>query len=94
MFTDSLANIQRKRAEYARDVEFMREMASDDLIDDITAKTEQLYLKESVIDDEEIELIMEKITGEDDMSEKEIQRIMEATEDMTFDEMVGVAVYE
>ena len=46
MFTDGLNHIQRKRAEFARDVEYIREMAADDVVDDITARAESLYLKE------------------------------------------------
>ena len=94
MFTDGLNHIQRKRAEFARDVEYIREMAADDVVDDITARAEGLYLKESVVDDDEIKAIMGKITDVDDFSEAEVQRIMEATEDLSFDEMVGAVVYE
>ena len=75
MLTGILESVKRDRAKSARNIEYLREMAREDVVDDRTEVAESQYVKETI---------------EDYKEAAEIQRIMEATDDITFDEMIGI----
>jgi hypothetical protein len=93
MLNSILDNIKLERAKFARDVEYLTEMAIEDEVDDILEAAEEEVLGTLETSDMLLEAAAEldKISDEDtEFSNAEIQRIMEATEDMTFDEMIDL----
>lgn len=94
MLANILSDIREENAQFARDVEYLKETSSDDIIDERLERAE-----ESVLDDiesyEELEIAKENVDHlsdiEDTMEESaEIEKILNATEDLTFEEMVGI----
>lgn len=92
MLVGAMDSIRRDRAKFARDVEYVKETAKDDLVDHRLEVAESQYFSETVEELEEAANWADRISIEDEaaISEKEITRIMEATEDLTFDEMAGL----
>ena len=69
----------------------LREMAREDVVDDRTEVAESQYVKETIEDYKEAAEIIDQLSSDDSKEEAaEIQRIMEATDDITFDEMIGI----
>jgi len=96
MLNNILDDIKLERAKFARDVEYLTEEALQDEIDDSLELAEESVLGYVETSDELLEAndYLESMSVDDEESSKEeIQRIMEATSDMTFDEMVDVESY-
>lgn len=92
MITDILTSIQRDRANYVRDLAYLKEMAMEDEIADRMDKVESRYVKETSEDYEQaLKVINEMASDYPEEDEAEIRRLMEATEDMTFEEMIGLS---
>lgn len=92
MLTGTLNSIKEKRANFVREIAYLREMAEDDIIDRSMDSAESQYVKETSADYKEAadmiaEMANADFTAEDDA---ELTRIMEATQDMTFDQMIGI----
>jgi hypothetical protein len=94
MLANILSDIREENAQFARDVEYLKETSSDDIIDERLERAE-----ESVLDDiesyEELKTAKENVDHlsdiEDTMEESaELEKILNATEDLTFEEMVGI----
>lgn len=93
MLLDKKANtIAYERAKTVRSVEYMRNMIADGKISDrITEVYEQSRgYNESVENDEDKEIYSKFTADGDEDADKEIERILESTEDMDFDEMIGL----
>lgn len=91
MLNYSVDSIREQRARFARDIEYLREMSNDDFTDDRFFALESKFGTSDTYEDYlEAASIMEKITVDDDEEELEVQRILEATEDISFDEMIDV----
>ena len=91
MLTGILESVKRDRAKSARNIEYLREMAREDVVDDRTEGAESQYVKETIEDYNEAAEMIDQLSSDDSKEEAaEIQRIMEATEDITFDEMIGI----
>ena len=91
MLTGILESVKRDRAKSARNIEYLREMAREDVVDDRTEVAESQYVKETIEDYKEAAEMIDQLSSDDSKEEAaEIQRIMEATEDITFDEMIGI----
>jgi len=89
MINGSLNKIQTKNAAMARDLEYIKESMSDDNIDSIitrvtgdTESFEELAEAAEYIDKMNIE-------GADVMESAEVDRILTADHDLTFEEMIG-----
>ena len=66
-------------------------MAREDVVDDRTEVAESQYVKETIEDYNEAAEMIDQLSSDDSKEEAaEIQRIMEATDDITFDEMIGI----
>ena len=91
MLEGSVNSINRSNAAFARDLEYMREAMLDNDLDD---RLEALERADGEIDtvDELLEAkgYVERLSDEDTFSEAEIDRILEADHDLTFNEMVGI----
>ena len=91
MLTGILESVKRDRAKSARNIEYLREMAREDVVDDRTVVAESQYVKETIEDYNEAAEMIDQLSSDDSKEEAaEIQRIMEATDDITFDEMIGI----
>ncbi len=91
MLTGILESVKRDRAKSARNIEYLREMAREDVVDDRTEVAESQYVKETIEDYNEAAEMIDQLSSDDSKEEAaEIQRIMEATDDITFDEMIGI----
>ena len=66
-------------------------MAREEVVDDRTEVAESQYVKETIEDYNEAAEMIDQLSSDDSKEEAaEIQRIMEATDDITFDEMIGI----
>ena len=91
MLTGILESVKRDRAKSARNIEYLREMAREDVVDDRTEVAESQYVKETIEDYNEAVEMIDQLSSDDSKEEAaEIQRILEATDDITFDEMIGI----
>lgn len=89
MLTNISESIRRKNAEFIRDVEYIKEMAYEDMLDDrleSVMENEYDFSYESLKSD----LIAIESISDDEDDELEIQRIMESTTDLTFNDMIGI----
>mgnify|MGYP004556333689 CR=1 FL=1 len=95
MIENILSNAKRERAEFARDIAYIREMSLDDEVDDIMEKVDRNIYSESSDDYKEainvVNMMQESYPDED---AAEMERIMEATHNISFDEMIGVEPME
>lgn len=92
MLANTMDEIKRKRATFARDVEYLKEISNDDAIDYRVEAAESLFVGESI---EELEEAADMVRQLDINSEvvaesTEIEKIMNAEDDITFEEMIGI----
>lgn len=91
MLISPLENMKRLRAEKAREIEYLKESVLDAEMDDRLTVAEELYVRESVEDFEEAKEELNSISGSEEVAkENEIDRILNADHDLTFDEMIGL----
>lgn len=95
MMTHVIKSMEYESAKYIRDVEYIREMASTDLLDDNVANSEKQFedeiLNSDAVSMEAAELV--SMMDDDNSEEEEISRIVESTKDtMTLDDVMGIAV--
>lgn len=90
MLTGVIDNIRRERATFLHEVEFIREMANEDVIADRVERAESQYVRETTEDLEEAKQMVLEMPADELQDEKEITKICESTEDMSFDEMIGI----
>lgn len=93
MLEGSLNTVARENAKYARDLEYIKESIFEDELDE---RIEAIEKAEGIIDTAE-ELLEAKeyakrLPGEEDeaLMEAEIERILNADHDLTFEEMAGI----
>lgn len=90
MLTGTLNKIREEKAARIRDIEYIREMAAEDAIDDRLFDLEMKTVKESGNIFAEAAITVDQISSEDDFSKEEINRILNAEHHLTFDEMLGI----
>ena len=92
MLTSSLDAIREERAKFARDVEYLKETAIDDVIDQRIEVAESQYVRETISELEEAVEMVNRLPEDIDVMEEsaEIERILNAETDLTFNEMVGI----
>ena len=92
MLTNPIDSIRIKNAEFARDVEYIKETALDDEIDERVEAAESEYTPESIEELEEAAAMVNKLPSDVDPIEEsaEIDRILNAEENITFEEMVNI----
>ena len=90
MLTKLSDSIKRKNAEFIRDVEYIKELAYEDMLDE---RMESFMEDVSELSMGEIRNDLDslnEITDDPEQDETEVQRIMSADRDMTFNDMIGV----
>jgi hypothetical protein len=90
MIENAVDKIRRERATFLHEIAFLREMANEDVIADRVDVAESQYVKESLNDLKDALAIVKEMPDDDNDDQREINTILEATEDLTFDEMLGL----
>lgn len=99
MILNSMQNTQKERAKFAREIDYLRETALDDMIDERMEVLESSMSNLSLDSEEELKEAAEyvdrlEIDDEVAIEEAEVNRILNATDNLTFMEMVGVTDIE
>lgn len=90
MIVGTLNKIREEKANLVRDIEYIREMASEDAIDDRLFDLEMRTVTETGnIYAESVETV-EKIPVDDSFRQEEVNRILDADHNLSFDEMLGI----
>lgn len=92
MLTNSIDAIREEKARFARDVEYIKETYLDDVLDQRVEVAESLYVRETMDELEEAADMISKLSSEDDIVAEsvEVNRILNADGDISFNEMVGI----
>lgn len=92
MLTSTADYIRKERAKFARDVEYLRETVNDDIIDIQVEKAESKYNTETVEELQEAAYMVDKLPIDDEYTAEsvEIQRLLDATENMSFEDMTNI----
>lgn len=92
MLVSPIEDIRRANAEFARDVEYLKETALDDQLDDRIAIAESQFEAETIEELEEAVELVKRLPDEEDVVEEkaEVDRILSADKNLTFDEMAGI----
>lgn len=94
MLSNTIESIQRENAKFARDVEYVKEITKDDMIDDrvFAAESAVLLHNDSHKEMKEAAEYVNALSSEDDVIKEnaEVERILNADHDLTFEEMAGI----
>ena len=92
MLTNPIESIRIENAKFARNVEYIKETALDDQIDERVEAAESDYAPESIEELEEAAAMVNRLPDIVDPIEEsaEIDRILSATENITFEEMANI----
>lgn len=91
MLKGIIDGIKRERAEFVRNIAYLREMSDDDIISDRIDVVESLVIKETADDIKEaVDLVNYMPSDFKEEDNAEIERLMTATESITFDQMIGI----
>lgn len=88
--------IAYERASFARDVEYLQQMAEDDVIQESMVALDRFHkgtigiFESEVTDDPEILEVIDKIPDKGN-EEEEIQRILTSDKDMNIDDIIGIS---
>lgn len=90
MLTGTLNKIREEKAARRYDVEYIREMNRDDAADDRFFDIELGMVKESGNMFKESAETIDQIPTDDSFRKEEINRILNADHNLTFDEIIGI----
>ena len=92
MLTNPIESIKLENAKFARNVEYLKETALDDVLDDRVEVAESQYVGESIEEMEEAAQMVNKMPANENLVEEsaEIDRIMNAEDNITFEEMINL----
>lgn len=92
MVANIYESIREERAKFARDTEYLKEAVIEDVIDERLEVAESMYVKESEEELQEAADLVKSISAEPDTVQEsaEIERILNAEKNITFDEMAGI----
>ena len=91
MLTSTINNIAYDRAKRAREIEYIKEIAKDDVVDERVLAAESTIIKETTYDYLEAAELLDSISDDDTALESaEIDRILSAEDDITFNEMADI----
>ena len=84
--------MRNQRARFARQVEYVKETAIDDVIDERIERAESMYETETIEELEEAVEMLNKLDIDDETIQEsaEIERLLNAEENITFNEMIGI----
>lgn len=92
MLINTFDYIRAQKAKFVRDVEYLKETAIDDVIDERVEKAESQYVRESIEELEEAVDMVNRLEIDDEIATEsvEVKRILDAEDNITFNEMVGI----
>lgn len=94
MLKSSIDSLNESRAKFARNVEYLKETAIDDIVDERTEAAESTLVGETMEElNEALEMVNIMIVDSDDelaLESEEIQRILDAEDNISFNEMIGL----
>jgi hypothetical protein len=91
MLTTTIDSINYNRARFAREVEYAKESVNEDILDERTEAAESLFIKETPEELMEAVEFGKSLTSEETVAEStEIDRILNADHDLTFEEMCNL----
>ena len=92
MLTNPIESIRIENAKFARNIEYIKETALDDQIDERVEAAESEYYPESIEEMEGAAAMVNRLPEDEDPVEEsaEIDRILNATENITFEEMANI----
>lgn len=90
--TSTMDYLKESRAKFARDVEYVKEISHDDVIDECVESAEFLFEPETTEELQEAVDMVERLSDEENLVESadELSRILEADGDISFNEMIGL----
>ena len=96
MISNVIDDIQRDRATFTRDAEYLKETAYDDIIDERLEVAESQYIRESVEELQEAADLLDQLSADVDTVNdiREVENIMNATGTITFEEMTDTTEAE
>lgn len=90
MLDNTINDIRKERAALAREIEYMRESMEDDKLDEIMESVEGSDSKSELIEAAAYANSVDVTEEETAIESVEIDRILNADHDITFDEMIGL----
>lgn len=93
MLTTTIDALREENAKFAREAEYLKETAADDMLDVCMESAESAVLgTEKISELEEAAQMVNKMPVEEtDVTESaEVERILSAKEDISFNEMAGI----
>lgn len=90
MLDNAINSIRKERAALAREIEYMRESMEDDKLDEIMESVEGSDSKAELIEAAAYANSVDVTEEETAIESVEIDRILNADHDITFDEMIGL----
>lgn len=90
MLDNAINSIRKERAALAREIEYMRESMEDDKLDEIMESVEGFDSKAELIEAAAYANSVDVTEEETAIESVEIDRILNADHDITFDEMIGL----
>ena len=90
MLDNAINDIRKERAALAREIEYMRESMEDDKLDEIMESVEGSDSKAELIEAAAYANSVDVTEEETAIESVEIDRILNADHDITFDEMIGL----
>ena len=90
MLDNAINSIRKERAALAREIEYMRESMEDDKLDEIMESVEGSDSKAELIEAAAYANSVDVTEEETAIESVEIDRILNADHDISFDEMIGL----
>lgn len=92
MLVNTYDSIREQKAKFVRNVEYIKETSIDDIIDERVERAQSKYVSESIEELEEAVSMVNRLNTDDEAvaESTEIQRILDAEENISFNEMVGI----
>ncbi len=89
---NTIDHLKEERAKFARDVEYLKETAVDDMLDERVEAAELCFESETVEELTEAADFVERLSDEENIVESadELTRILDAEGDISFDQMIGL----
>jgi len=94
MLANIVDKMERDKASFLRDVEYYKESVLDDEVDACLESLETAEERDTFEEIQEAAEWADRLSGEEDevATEAEIDRLLAADHDLTFEEMIGIGV--
>ena len=93
MLNNSIEEIRAERAKFAQGVEYLKETALDDAIDERMEVVESEYGEVEKMEElREAKDMLDKVSTDNELIEEstELDKLLDSEDDLTFEEMVGI----